>query len=662
MEVVKLAGLLRFFWLLIVVTAIRTIDIKPCDADSDCDTGKCVKRHYSRECSNGELHQACDSDSFCKSGLCVYRKCLLKDTEPCQFSTDCASERCRGSPRMECISGLLNQSCDHTNDCEGFSIFNVYRCDLELKKCKERVDTGGLCLIDTDCQSRRCAASICKNKLEDLEPCSRNADCKSYRCTGRIGALECSSRKIGHACASSDECNKGACLNQRCKLLEDGRPCSRNSNCQSRRCSGTWKQKECSRGLIGQTCDRDWNCISGRCEDNFCEPRLKDTRYCRRWLDCTSRKCLGKPGNKTCSSGRLGHSCESDYDCKSYRCRDNVCLEVLSDGQSCKEHGDCINFCRGNQNSAECSNGLLNHMCTIDSHCESGRCTMGDRCAKKLNDGRHCSRNVDCISAKCLGESGSRECTSGLLGQICKYDFDCSNQNYNCIDNRCRAQQKDGKACVFDRHCIGRCHGKVCSSGLLGQNCGWDGDCKDRNCVGFRCAKPYGPGDGPCFLLVNTCTNSVCNLRTQRCTKGKVNEPCYYSRDCPGLVCNNGRCKKKQKNGGACNWNSVCKSGRCERGVCAPMRQQAKRCTEDHECPGRICRGEYGFKECSSRQTHQACDKPEDCLSFRRDLYRCQEKLLNGFGCSDPRECQSGICRGTQGNKVCELPKRQFTF
>merc|ERR1719163_2701627 len=81
-------------------------------------------------------------------------------------------------------------------------------------------------------------------------------------------------------------------------------------------------------------------------------------------------KCI----NKKCSDGSNGASCFWDSECDSgLKCDGNPgkCSNKRGKGESCNEKSDCISKkCIWDK----CSDGSNGASCSLDSHCNSGRC------------------------------------------------------------------------------------------------------------------------------------------------------------------------------------------------------------------------------------------------------------------------------------------------
>jgi hypothetical protein len=119
----------------------------------------------------------------------------------------------------------------------------------------------------------------------------------------------------------------------------------------------------------------------------------------------TTTSTTGGDGGQSAGGGDpIGHACETDHDCSSGICNEdlNVCSTAGKAGTPCFRDSECsTNLC--NESQSACSTpGPIGTPCFRDSECSGNLCNEStSACAKKNAAGGPCFRDTECTSNKC---------------------------------------------------------------------------------------------------------------------------------------------------------------------------------------------------------------------------------------------------------------------
>jgi len=426
-----------------------------CFGSADCSdrTLSCNGAACGRTCTpGGNLGEACKSDGtcnvpfLCRSGLC--------QPEPapgtsCTSSFDCGSRAMCTNNRCATLPGP-GQSCP------SFQCLPEAYCD-GTRVCRAKKMVGATCVSSSECETQRCAASVCAARLPagstctGFNDCVSTAPCQNGRCTppGTMGqpcdpqsfgncerSLSCddalrtcqpfTSVMTGQACSSTRSCAGGlnVCRNLvvvtdggmsqagTCGPAQVGDPCRGNSDCgvaqycdmASRRCAAAGPASPCSSS------------------NNF-----RTTDYCTSRNLCATRAAAGQVCDSAASSescAAMGESCLPTATPGQSRCQ-----RVPELGQPC--FGTCVPF-------SACVNGTCvaagrqGQPC-VDSFpvgCVTGECLLADGGAKGFGDGdgtcqpprangQACSSDVGCQSGFCDRVATLFSSTLGVCTAAC---------------------------------------------------------------------------------------------------------------------------------------------------------------------------------------------------------------------------------------------------
>lgn len=383
----------------------------------------------------------------------------------------------------DCGDGCESISCECPT-----SNKNVTACNMVLG-CPTALDCDAACDADlADVVS--CASSY--------QPCETNEDCGEGRCVIEAGASsgECTNGDRDDRCRDDDDCIDGVCI--AVHSPEEG-------------------TRQCAKRLIYDLCNDDDDCSEGYCvvpsDDYQGICRLGELRdLCYATSQCAGdAECLATNGTTPgeCSTGQVGHRCDTSDDCVESDCLDtgfgNRCGDG-SVGSPCKVAGDCTSgYCALQSDSAGtnvvCTTGAAGEACDDDDDCQgfcensgaTGECSDGQL-------GEPCGENADCDSAYCGHFPDSRgECTDGSIGSFCVGDAQCATGI--CGDPATNSGE--------------------CTDGSDGSPCGENADCNDSDCLGLVGNQPGlctgGETGDPCETNDHCTEGFVCNLSEDVC-------------------------------------------------------------------------------------------------------------------------------------------------
>ncbi|XP_044590437.1 tenascin-like [Cotesia glomerata] len=457
-----------------------------CNKNEDCIETNRAMCSEDKKCVCKENHTIFE-DAVCVSlvgGYCWRHEDCLPD------NTICVGDRCRCKEHYElrsnnhCVRKLLGQHCKSYADCD----------DIRYAKCSEDL----LCV----CKHNHYAMddTTCGSLLNGF--CIENGECEVYNsiCVNRN--CQC---KVGFVQESKFRC-VSASLNKNCDTDED--------------CGNIWRS-ECSDSKVC-VCLVNHTVVGG----SRCAPLLGE--FCLNADDCAPHrsvcfesKCDCQSGfvvqsNTECVPALLGKPCEIDVDCieiNHSKCsKDNVCIcrenTIAVSNSSCEPL--LGSFCWKNEKCAPDNSVCLQNEC----RCKPSFEPLSSNCVK-LPLGKSCVTDSDCITTSYLKCSRDDKCVCRafyieedqincrpLLNGICLTNNDCLPEYSECINGKCRCQEKFIP--VSNDQCIPVEPRKQCNS---------DNSCNDRhaNCNEVNeceCAVLYEKRNGTCMPLIeNFCFN-----------------------------------------------------------------------------------------------------------------------------------------------------------
>ncbi len=250
-----------------------------------------------------------------------------------------------------------------------------------------------------------------------------------------------------------------------------------------------------------------------------------------------------------------------------------------------------------------------------------------------------CAADADCATGRCAGEPSScdaRRCAElGEASETCADDWDCDDP-LRCIAGTCEVARAESETCAATSEC---------EPGLWCDAIGGEPACRAQpDEEGEPCAidAGYDPCAGPLVCVAGECargaeSGEVCDDVSALCapgtrcvagscvTIGERDDACVSRNDCPKFFdCVSEQCVPRPVAGESCDVGRACAVGRCDSGTCVVPNAGAS-CVAP----------ELDFLP--------ACEEVCD-VSFDPD--RCVARKMNGSGCANDGECESGYCVG----------------
>jgi len=536
----------------------------PCSDDGDCPDGECKPAPF---CGDPDRPRACEQHDSCGTGgtTCGYRQKQCDNQFRRNLFRTCYSLR---GAEASCLDACLAFAAAYAarKDGRGPDDGAWSQSDLEHQRavctsCPGLDDTTGLPAV--------CGDAVCRRDLGET-------------CTT---CPECCGLADGGVCQVDTECESGACMQDgRCGRLPEGAPCLTDASCASGACTGG---QCCAIGsLCNLFCAANTDCASGICNWGRCiDGPLPDFTPCSTSAACASGSCtLGLCTPLLLPDGSL---CLDDASCESGICNLGFCLGApLSPGSVCSTSSACadgnggVGECVGGRCVQACSTGLCNGSpclqgencasghcslligcveCSADAHCASGACAFNRCYPAPAPDGSPCDSAADCQSDRCeFSVCGGEPCLShgdcsGLGIEICNFGF--------CLPFRL----PNGSPCSANGACSsGTCNAGTCiASNSLGAGsvCTTNSACISGSCSGVclsRC------GDGRCDgteICGNANSGLECNSDCGKCANGL---PCLTNSDCQSDICVLLLCRSNCRGlASTCSSDSQCCSGDC---------------------------------------------------------------------------------------------------
>ncbi len=286
---------------------------------------------------------------------------------------------------------------------------------------------GGDCTEDLQCESGRCASSVCIAPYSRTEgqACDHNADCveglicnfgAGHTCAPpglpgqpcghatdcRVG-YACDLALLGsHTCECALTCGDGmSCGLDGCVapgLVPAGEPCAYNANCAAGLICAWFEAPYACRSpsALGEPCGHDTDCAAGLgCDEG--------AGVCR--VQCTSAV--------TCEAGQVC-TCTTNFVCLG----DDgaLCQEVRADGDACTTPTQCA----------------------ATSTCVAKKCVAGGQAGAGCDQETPCASGFRCLESTCQPPSGlGGACTLDLFSPVlCAEGLAC---RVECDDSECSA-------------------------------------------------------------------------------------------------------------------------------------------------------------------------------------------------------------------------------
>jgi len=299
------------------------------------------------------------------------------------------------------------------------------------------------------------------------------------------------------ACKEGETCENGKCVSL-CKP-----PCKEGEICKDKQCVPICKP----------SCKEGETCENGKCV-SLCKPPCEEGKVCVKGVCQKEVLC------------RVDMNCGPGFHCKDSACT-NSCTDKCPGSQACIG-GECkVKHCLFNTDCGKnevCSLGICLGDVTCDKECYAGlKCVDG--ICKMCTEEKECN----CVDGHCVGCAGIYSCPDK---EICQRNYVCSNKVLPKLEL--------GKPCISNGDCIsGKCEG-FCYEGVCANNsmCPKGKYCKVGVCQdepdGSSCRET--PDSCP---LGYFCINYTCGKKLgsygDSCTTGEIN-PCSIGLECKPSV------------------------------------------------------------------------------------------------------------------------------
>ena len=397
-------------------------------------------------------------------------------------------------------------------------------------------------------------------------------------------------------------CSGGACVPD---LLPEETPCddrdacTRNDFCREGRCIGSPVQcPEEAGSCTGRVCDPGRGCVDYPRTGNACD----DGDLCTAEDRCILGSCRGSPVRCDDGDPCTEDSCDPASGCRTVTIPGAPC----DDGEPCTVEDACLEdgTCQGRPDACDDDNpctddsctpgvGCLHRpihgracddrsLCTLDDHCESGRCVGtlvdcrdGNPCTRDAcdpdsgcihppADGVPCDDGNSCTDVDlCLGGSCQGRATACEDGNPCSLDS-CT-QHSGCIHRVLSGIPcEDGDACTVGDSCVqGRCipgGPAVCDDG---NPCTADSCDPARGCLHDRLPGATPCDDGNACTAADRCVFGTCVGDWTSCDD--LN-PCTDDSCDPGIGCVHVSATRPCDDGDPCTAGDFCAGGTCHPG------------------------------------------------------------------------------------------------
>jgi hypothetical protein len=350
------------------------------------------------------------------------------------------------------------------------------------------------------------AGGVCTTTCASDAACATTAYCDSG-----AASPTCVARKSnGAACAGSNQCTSGNCV--------DGVCCDLACAGQCVACDVAGSVGTCSpvtgvpHGARGACPAFGYACAGGSCAttctaDNQCD----GTHYCAGG----GPSCVAKVG--------LGTACTSASQCASGFCVDGYCCNSACTSNSCaacdvaSSLGTCTTIPNGKPHGSRtctpanlCAAGACSGTCVVDGDCPTGDYCKAGVCTAKKAPGSGCGNATECASGFCSGDGyccnaacngecqtcGTGTCSpksaafscgiAGCVGNALIATGHCSGTDFNCVPGA-TTPCASGLECADFKSCLTTCtKGTDCVSGAC--------DAASGTCItGFEVGVDAGP-------------------------------------------------------------------------------------------------------------------------------------------------------------------------
>jgi hypothetical protein len=669
-----------------------------CQSSSECTSTVCTDNVCCGSTCDGQC-QSCNEPN--KAGACVNVKGTPHGNRNACAGTAPCQGQCDGSNGIACVLSAGDIECEPAT-CTNGSQTSASVCNgagactakatmtCASNQCADVTKCSGGCSASLPCAGGQYCNSTgaCVSQKLTGTTCQSGSECASTYCVDGV----CCGSACGGQCQSCNEpTNPGTCLNISGTPRGARTSCPGAAACQSR-CDGSngmacsfpgnsvqCAAASCANGsaTTASVCNGAGTCTTPTttaCMSNLCADAIICSGGCGSSAPCGTGQYCGSGG--VCLSAKSnGTQCQSDSECSSAHCVDNVCCNDACTGQcqGCAETnhvGSCLTVsgaprgsrpaCNGTQ--AACAGfcgGTLASQCSYpdgQTVCAPASCTEGSATtASVCNSAGTCTAQsaAACTSNQC---ADATRCSAG-----CGASLPCANGRYCNSSAICVAQKPNGAQCQGGSECTSTfCVDGVCCGNACGGQCQ---ACNEPNNVG-TCLKVSGAprgsrsacgGMAPCQSICDGSNGTACTFpgsssqcTVASCTNGSATgaSVCNGTGACTTpstTACASNQCADGTRCSGGCSASFPCATGQyCSpTGICLAQKLNGAQCQTGPECASAFCVDNVCCNSACSGQC-QGCAEPTHagaCLTVT-GAPRGSRAACNGT---------QAICAGTCG-------------
>ena len=541
-----------------------TLDV--CDAgnpaSNPADIGFSCSNPMGGVCNGNGACVECNSDADCMDANepdCLDNQCVPETCSDTMLNAGETDVDC-GGPCQGCDT---NENCSVDGDCYHGICGGNGKCDAPA--CNDMVKNGGDYLADNGETDVDCGGP-CGSTCGPMKNCEVDGDCTGMACTGAGGTCvpNCLD-EVNNNAETDVDCGGGTCggcaVNKDCDGLD--------TNCVGTAFCNVMTDLCAAKKPNGDACAGTNQCTSGFCVDGVCcdvacggtcascnLPTLAGVCSNIQLGQDPDDECDGNGGADVCDGSAAcgeanGSACTTNGECASGTCVDDFCCNSACDGlcEACSNtktgaaNGACMFVPNNLDPDTECTASLA---CNGSGQCQpklaqGSACTVGQECQTNF-----CADGVCCngaCGATCQACTAAKKGTGadGLCGNIAvgqDPDNECLGL-LACSGGACQPPFANGTACNAGVECnSGFCVDSVCcNSACNGVDCE---ACDVTDNVGV--CSPVLAGDDP----DNDCNAGdpelFCN-GAGACGLGAAGAPCLNNAGCASNNClGNGTC------------------------------------------------------------------------------------------------------------------------
>jgi len=484
------------------------------------------------------------------------------------ITAGCSAQGTEGERLGEHSEAALGCVCPPDNPCATFS------CVLNTCKASPVIKDGEKCVDKLNGFEGVCHLNIC------CPGCVIERKGAPPECSRRGGTIATECGQAGTTCGdcTSDPCQQGACVGQKC----DYKPVGEGDACINQ--AGGCHNGSCCQGCV----DKQGVCRAGN-ELSACgisNGKLLDCSDCTDANACTGEICQAGscqypavPANTSCADA---NKCNGTEGCSGTECKAGTALDCSDPFECTTDSCDPVDGCKHTPRPGEgCSDGnpcTTGDSCGTGTDCQPGmqiKCDDGEQCTADACQAGNCSSTPVANDTPCDDHdpcTADDKCTAGKCKGTSANGVDCNDNKTCTIDTQvaCNSLECNHAIAPASTLCIAnKCYGTGHCSGV-DDTCvpGEPIDCDDKNpCTDDDCEPDIGcthvnnPAadctDGDACTENDVCVAGICGGKPKKClaldachepgqcnpSTGACDDPrSPDDKACPGGTCESGKC------------------------------------------------------------------------------------------------------------------------